>query len=358
MQRPPLAAQRDNLLRVVRFGRPDYIPMTFHINDACWFHYPRQALVELMEAHPFLFPEATSFVPPTRDDLPPYVRAGERWTDPWGCQWQTTIDGIMGAVVKHPLETWEAFATYRPPDPDHYTHWGPIDWSRQAESIGPAIAQTCLPNGEVGHNHTWLKLIDIRGYQNVLCDMADADLRLYALLDMLEAFNLAQVEHFVRDGHAEWIGFAEDLGMQQGPMLTPADFRRYIQPRYHSVLQAARDAGCIVHVHADGDLRDLSESVLSCGVDVLNLQDLVNGIDWIRDNLRGRVCIDLDVDRQNVTVHGTPDQIDALIRHEIETLGNRNGGLMLVYGLYPGTPLENATAVAGAMERYAGFHAG
>ena len=31
---------------------------------------------------------------------------------------------------------------------------------------------------------------------------------------------------------------------------------------------------------------------------------------------------------------------------------------MMIYGLYPGTPLENACAVADAMERYAGYFSG
>ena len=119
--------ERDNLLRVVRFQQPDYIPMTFHINDACWFHYPRQALLDVMGEHPFLFPDAADFRPPTREDLPAYARAGEQWTDPWGCVWHTPLDGLMGTVLRHPLEDWDTLETYRPPDPDHTTHWGPID---------------------------------------------------------------------------------------------------------------------------------------------------------------------------------------------------------------------------------------
>ena len=64
---------------------------------------------------------------------------------------------------------------------------------------------------------------------------------------------------------------------------------------------AVRDGGCIVHVHSDGDLRALVEDLLTCPIDVLNLQDLVNGLEWIRVRLKGRVCIDLDIDRQQIT---------------------------------------------------------
>ena len=51
------SSSRDNLLRAIRFERPDYIPMTFHINAACWNHYDQNALLDLMEEHPFLFPD-------------------------------------------------------------------------------------------------------------------------------------------------------------------------------------------------------------------------------------------------------------------------------------------------------------
>ena len=52
--------KRINTLKAIHFDRPDYIPMVFHINGACWQHYPHQALLELISDHPFLFPD---FIP-------------------------------------------------------------------------------------------------------------------------------------------------------------------------------------------------------------------------------------------------------------------------------------------------------
>jgi uroporphyrinogen decarboxylase len=121
-------------------------------------------------------------------------------------------------------------------------------------------------------------------------------------------------------------------------------------------MKRTHDADLIVHVHADGDLRDLMNDLLDCRPDVINLQDLVNGIDWIQKNLKDLVCIDLDIDRQRITHHGSVNQIDALVREEVEKLGSREGGLMMIYGLYPGVPLENAAAVMDAMERYTAYY--
>ncbi len=47
---------KENYLRAVRFERPDYIPMAFAINGACYDAYPQDALFELMQTHPLLFP--------------------------------------------------------------------------------------------------------------------------------------------------------------------------------------------------------------------------------------------------------------------------------------------------------------
>ena len=51
----------------------------------------------------------------------------------------------------------------------------------------------------------------------------------------------------------------------------------------------------------------------------------------------GKICVDLDIDRQNITV------------------GSKDGGFMMIYGWYPGTPIENAEAVMDAMEKYSSY---
>ena len=86
------------------------------------------------------------------------------------------------------------------------------------------------------------------------------------------------------------------------------------------------------------------------------LKSIDQKIDWIKENLKGKVCIDLDIDRQKITPKGTPEQVDGLIREEVEKLGSKEGGLMMIYGLYPGVPLENVKALMDAMEKYAFYY--
>lgn len=341
----------ENLLRAVRFDKPDRIPMVFHINDACWHHFPQDALCELITDFPELFGRIAPPVLPYAPEYLPNAVADRPFTDPWGCVWETADDGIVGTVVHHPLADWADFETFAPPDPargDGLGHY-------LASVTSPTDRYARLKIASLRHGHTFLQLIDLRGYENVMFDMVDGESRLEALLDMIEQFNLALLRRDLQAG-ARWMGYPEDLGMQTGPMLHPAHFRKYILPSYQRQMTPAIEAGAVVHMHCDGQLHTIIDDLLQSGVQALNLQDQVNGIDWIAGRLKGRVAIDLDIDRQSTTVHGSPNDIDTLIRREIQTLGSPEGGLSMIYGLYPGTPLANARAVAEAMRRYAGYY--
>ena len=344
----------ENTLRAIRFERPEHIPMTLWINPACWHHYPNEALFEIMAEHPLLFPDFTS-----QDNvLPepaPWERAGKPYTDAWGCVWETTDDGITGSVTRHPLMDWNDLQSFTPPDPARTNGMVAIDWSIINDKILKAKGKGIHCAGSLEHGHAFLRLSYLRGYEKLLLDMADGEKRLWQLIEIVESFSAAIVQRYVDCGVA-MMRYPEDLGMQLGPMLSPGQFRTYIKPVYEHLMEPAREAGCLVHMHSDGDIRKLADDLTTSGVDALNLQDLVNGIDWIAANLKGRLCIDLDIDRQQITRFGSPEQIDNLICREVQKLGIPEGGLMMIYGLYPGVPLENAKAIADAMERYAAFY--
>lgn len=250
------------------------------------------------------------------------------------------------------LADWACFDAYRFPDPACQMGIGPVDWEQEKARIARQRAAGELADGSLRHGHTFLQLCDLRGYSNLMFDMADEEPLLPELIARLEDFNMGLVRRYLEIG-VDVLSLPEDLGMQLGPMLSPSDFRKYIQPSYRRMMQAAKARGVSVHMHSDGDIRLLIDDILDSGVTCMNLQDLVNGIDWIKNRLKGRVCIDLDIDRQKVTRFGTPEDIDQLIREEVAALGSPQGGLMMVYGLYPGIPMENVTALMDAMEKYA-----
>ncbi|MBE6725182.1 MAG: hypothetical protein E7576_08345 [Ruminococcaceae bacterium] len=336
--------QRENMLRVIRFERPDYIPIVFAVNASVFSHYDPRAVEELLESHPIIAGKDRM-----RWDLVP--KEGDKvdedvvYYDEFGVEWKGAIDGIRGVIQKHPLEDFSKIRDYKFP--------GIPDFNLEADRKNVAAAKNGghFTAASLPHGHTFLRLTDLCGFENVLMGMADEDEDLLYLIHELEEYNAAFTDHWAKVGF-DMISYPEDLGMQIGPMISPALFRKFIKPSYQRLMKPARDAGAVIHMHSDGDIRTLADDLIDGGVDILNIQDLVNGIDWIREKFFGKYALDLDVDRQKVTVFGTPAEVDALVREEVEKLSSPAGGLMMIYGWYAGTPLDNVKALMDAFEKY------
>jgi Uroporphyrinogen-III decarboxylase len=333
---------RENMLRTIRFERPDYIPMTFAISGACWNYYEPEALFELIESHPLLFP---NYKRPTAYTAPAELTEHRLFKDEFGVLWEDAIEGIRGVVKEHPLADWDNFDSYKMPTLPIF------NMDKMKSDVQSTKDNGYFTSAGLEHGHTFLRLIDLCGYENVLYSLYDGNEKMSRLLEMLEEYNGHFINAYVSASY-DMISYPEDLGMQIGPMISPDLFRKHIKPTYQRLMKPARDAGLIVHMHSDGDIRDLVEDLIDGGVEVLNLQDLVNGIDWIKRNLSPKFCVDLDIDRQNITVFGTPKQIDELIREEVTTLSSPMGGLTMIHGCYPGPPIANIGALMDSMEKY------
>ncbi len=342
--------QRDNYLKAVHFDRPDFVPAIFAINRSCWASYDQKELQQLMDEHKLLFTDFVYSDAPVVPDCRPWIK-DVPFTDDWGCVWRTTQDGIVGTVVKHPISDWADLASFTAPDADVCNGLGKIDWRQEAARFEKLRQAGQVTIGGLRHGHTFLQLCDMRGYENLMFDMFDQRPELDELISMIEDFNMGIIRNYIKL-KPDVMMYPEDLGMQVGPMLSPEQFRRYIKPSYARLIKPARDAGCPIHMHSDGDIRLLAEDLIEGGVEILNLQDTTNGIEWIRDNLKGRVCLDIDIDRQAVTRFGSPEQIFEHIGNIKKRLASPEGGLMMIYGLYPGLPIENVKAVMDAMELY------
>ena len=351
---------RENILKAIFFQSPDYIPVIYSINASYFFANDLQEVFDLQERHPLLFPgfvrpkDENAFLEILKNSLGGVKRADKPYVDDFGCTWESAFEGMTGTVTKHPLDDPSKFASYKFPNPEICMGIGPINWEKERQVIAERKKNGMLTFGALRHGHTFLQLTDLCGYQNFLYYMMDEEDFLEPLIQGITDFNCAIIQKYL-DLDVDMVKIPEDLGMQHGPMITLEHFRKYIKPSYQRMMQMVRDAGKIVHMHSDGDIRDLVDDIIEGGCQVINLQDLVNGIDWIAERFRGRTCVELDIDRQNITFGGTPKDIDDLIREEVEKIATPQGGLMMVYGLYPGTSIENAEAVACAMEKYSGL---
>jgi hypothetical protein len=277
--------------------------------------------------------------------------AGSEQTDPWGCHWTYPLESLDGICTGHPVPSWQALPAYCPPDPAAYT-----DWAQAARGAAQARAEGRVSGGGTDHGFIFLRLTYLRGFENLMLDIAEERPELDELIATVEAYWMGVVSRWIEAG-VDTIGFGDDLGLQHALPISPAAWRRWIGPSYQRIFAHCRRHGVHVSLHSDGYILDIIPDLIGYGVSVLNPQDLVNGLGNLQRLAHGRVCLNLDIDRQEVTVFGTPDQVEAHIHQCVAALGSPSGGLSMIWGVYPGTPLANIQAAVRAMGDAAGHWA-
>lgn len=278
-------------------------------------------------------------------------QANSEETDRWGCRWRYPLESLDGLCVEHPVASWADLKRYRPPNPDAYT-----DWEQARKNAERAKAEDRIASGGTDHGFIFLRLTYLRGFDRFMLDLAEERPELENLTGLVEHYWLEVARRWVESG-ADSIGFGDDLGLQHALPISPATWRRYIKPSYERIFSYCRSHGVHVSLHTDGYVLDIIPDLIDGGVSVLNPQDLVNGLDNLRRLAWGKVFLNLDIDRQQITVFGTPAEADAHVQQCVAKLGSPRGGLSMIWGVYPGTPLASIEAVARAMDRCATYWA-
>ena len=277
----------------------------------------------------------------------PGAAAESRWTDPWGCLWRYPMESLDGICIGHPISTWADLADYVPPDPDAFT-----DWAEERRKAERTRTDGGVARAGTDHGGIYLRLTYLRGFENFMADVAEDPPELAELIGIVESYWFEIAKRWVEAG-VDLISFGDDLGQQDRLPISPTAWRKYIKPSYQRIMSYCRSHGLQVHLHTDGYIVDIIPDLIECGVTILNPQELVNGLSNLERLAKGKVQLDLDIDRQKITVFGTPEEVDAHIRACIETLGSPKGGLSLIWGVYPPTPLANIEAAVRAMSAYA-----
>ncbi len=303
---------------------PEYIPVGVGMLPSAWMRH-RKDLYDLINRHPILFPH--------RDDEPDYdnmawgtYAAGEH-VDAWGCVWSNVHDGQEAIVTGHPVPRREDVRTLTAPTVD-----------------------AGLP-----HGFMYLRLTDLRGFEELMIDFADEPPELQMLIDIVLDYNVRQLELELAgcDGPGE-IGFGDDLGTQHGLPMSPAKWRKYLKPCFSKLYGMCHEAGHSVYMHTDGCIVEIIADLIECGVDALNPQIRANGLDNLVRECKGKVRVDLDLDRQGFPFF-TPAEIDTHVRQAVVALGSPEGDLSLSAEIDDGVPMENIEAICCALEKYRGY---
>jgi uroporphyrinogen decarboxylase len=352
---------RENWLRAVEFHHPQWIPCEISLFPLVWKTH-REELEELVLAHPRLFPGFQKGVIHF-DQMPVGFRAGERFTDKWGCVRLTTEDGIGGQTIYHPLADWSALTGYQAPDPTQGTldpitqglnaylsgKDAPLTWDKVEASVNEKKRQGELVKGD--GEKLFDRLYFLRGFENLMLDFATDPPELMTLIGMLQQYELKLIDKWLQMG-VDYISFHTDFATQQGLMISPKSFRKYLKPLFTALFQPCRRAGVHVLLSSDGRMLDVVDDMVECGVSIHDPQLRPNTAEGIARAYRGKLCAKVDLDQQGFPFM-TPAEIRAMIKETVDTLAVPEGGLMLTANVYDAdVPLRNIEAIAVALEDY------
>lgn len=312
----------DDRLKSLTFSHPEAIPVSLGILPAAWITF-RERLDELADRYPAVFGGIRR---PGRDyDAVSGTYVEGEHVDPWGFVWKNIRHGMEAFVTGHPLKTRADVHTLEPP----------------AEDIG-------FP-----HGFMFLCLTYLRGYEEAMVDFAEKPPELQILIDKVLAYNLRQAEVRLKQlpNPPSIVRFGDDLGMQDRLPIAPQAWRKYLKPCFSRIYAPFRENGHYVYMHTDGHILPIVQDLIDCGVNVINPQVGANGLEGLKRTCKGRVCVDLDLDRQHFPFW-SPAEIDAHIRQAVEVLGSPEGGLWLKAEIGADIPFRNVEAICASLDRH------
>ncbi|MEM3415671.1 MAG: uroporphyrinogen decarboxylase family protein, partial [Thermoproteota archaeon] len=293
-------SNRERYLKVVDMKGCGWVPCRVGLFPSTWYKY-KEKLEAIVINHNKLFPNFSkgSIKYSDPSSLFGIRRAGNSFVDEWGCVWQFNIDGLQGQVIKHPLEDWNNLKNYSPPDPDKgiAPEGEPtISWEVIESSVENARRRGDVVTVGMPHGFFFMRLHYLRGFTNLMKDFVLEPTGLEKLIEIVTNYNLALVERIAKL-NVDIVTFGDDLGLQDRMPISEKTFRKFIFPSYKKIFQKVRSSGARVYLHSDGHIMEVVDDLIEAGVSVINLQDRVNGIENIEKKIKGRVCIDLDIDR-------------------------------------------------------------
>ena len=159
----------------------------------------------------------------------PIRQAGSEATDIWGCHWTYPLESHDGLCVRHPIASWSELRNYQPPNPDKHTNW-----EQAKKNIENTKSEGKIASGGTDHGFIFLRLTYLRGYENLMLDIAEGRPELDELIGIIEGYWFEVVKRWVELG-VDTIGFGDDLGLQNALPISPTAWRRYIKPSYQRI---------------------------------------------------------------------------------------------------------------------------
>ena len=342
MRRETMTA-RERWLAVLRREKPDRVPMDYWATGEATERLMEHLGVRDMGAlYDRLHIDGVVTVGPSY--VGPPAPEGE---DIFGCRYRRVEygSGSYDERVYSPLARFESVeeieAAYTWPSPDWW------DYSGIADQI---VGKEAFPI-RGGGSEPFLLYSNLRGQEQALADLAlDPELVHYCL-DKLFGLAYENTRRIYEQipGRVDISYVAEDMGAQEGLMISPAHIREFLIPRMRRMVELAHEAGAYAFHHNDGAIRDILPDMIEIGIDVLNpVQWRCKGMEreGLKRDFGDRLVFHGGVDNQYTLARGSVEEVRQEVLDNLRILG-REGGYIIApcHNIQAVSPPENIVAM-------------
>jgi uroporphyrinogen decarboxylase len=200
----------------------------------------------------------------------------------------------------------------------------------------------------------------LRGFDTWLYDMVDDPALYHRLCERILELDLAIMERFLPSvgPSIDLVFMADDLGSQEGMLVSPDAYRRFLKPYQAAWIEAARRLapGTRIAYHSCGSFREVIPDLIEIGVEVLTpIQPLARDMDpaGLKRDFGRDLSFMGGLDTQRLLPRGTPDEVRQGARELIDALAPGGGFIFAAsHELLPDVPPANIDAMFDEAQRY------
>jgi uroporphyrinogen decarboxylase len=280
---------------------------------------------------------------------------GDVKVDNWGRhrRWVEHETGGYWDYCDFPLKDAdeEAVAAWPMPSPDDY------DYSK-VRAACERNEQYCLCVGGAGTGDIINSAGMVRTMEQTLVDLALDDPAGMLYIDRRLEAMLETARRIIEaaDGRIDLLWMGEDLGTQQGPMISMDMYRKQIRPRHQRFVDMAKSFDLPVIIHTCGSSSWAYEDFIEMGiaaVDTLQPEAANMSPAYLKETFGGRLAFHGCISTAGPVAYGTVDDVVNNVRETLAIM-MPGGGYCLAptHQLQDNSPTENVAAMYEAAKRY------
>jgi uroporphyrinogen decarboxylase len=274
--------------------------------------------------------------------------------DEWGVPWHKPPGSLYTTPRSHPLTaaSLEEILRFPWPDPHEPSRFDRL--RERAKYLFETTDYALMADGTTGvgvFDMSW----HLRGMENIFMDMIRRPEFTQALFERLADYYVAVYTNYMQaiGDYIEMVIYYEDLSGQEGPLISPDLYRKYVKPCHRRIFKAIKEnTRAKLCVHTCGSAYVFLNDYVELGVDVLNpVQISARDMDpyRLKQEYGGGLSFHGGIDTQRFLPRATPAEIQEEVRRMIGILG-RGGGYLFTscHSIQPDVSPENIVALFSA----------